>query len=95
MPEQIERVTLTTDGSPQRLANVLKNAGLVTSTSDGNRMIDQGAVRILRVNETGTLADLVPRPRPRGSAGGRRSAAARPASGPVRGLESDTGPTVV
>jgi probable phosphoglycerate mutase len=27
---------------------------------------DQGAVRILRVNETGTLADLVPRPRPRG-----------------------------
>jgi tyrosyl-tRNA synthetase len=45
-PEEIERVTLTTDGSPQRLANVLKNAGLVTSTSDGNRMIDQGAVRI-------------------------------------------------
>jgi tyrosyl-tRNA synthetase len=46
VPEQIERVTLTTDGSPQRLANVLKNAGLVASTSDGNRMIDQGAVRI-------------------------------------------------
>jgi tyrosyl-tRNA synthetase len=46
VPENIERVTLTTDGSPQRLANVLKNAGLVASTSDGNRMIDQGAVRI-------------------------------------------------
>jgi tyrosyl-tRNA synthetase len=46
VPEQIERVTLTTDGTPQRLANVLKNAGLVASTSDGNRMIDQGAVRI-------------------------------------------------
>jgi tyrosyl-tRNA synthetase len=46
VPEQIERVTLTIDGSPQRLANVLKNAGLVPSTSDGNRMIDQGAVRI-------------------------------------------------
>jgi tyrosyl-tRNA synthetase len=46
VPEQIERVTLTTDGSPQRLANVLRNAGLVVSTSDGNRMIDQGAVRI-------------------------------------------------
>src|SRR6186713_1273993 len=46
VPEQIEKVTLTTDGSPQRLANVLKNAGLVASTSDGNRMIDQGAVRI-------------------------------------------------
>jgi tyrosyl-tRNA synthetase len=46
VPEQIESITLTTDGSPQRLANVLKSAGLVTSTSDGNRMIDQGAVRI-------------------------------------------------
>ena len=46
VPEQIERVSLTTDGTPQRLANVLKNAGLVASTSDGNRMIDQGAVRI-------------------------------------------------
>jgi tyrosyl-tRNA synthetase len=46
VPEQIERVTLTTDGNPQRLANVLKNAGLVASTSDGNRMIDQGAVRV-------------------------------------------------
>jgi len=40
VPEQIERITLTTDGAPQRLANVLKNAGLVASTSDGNRMID-------------------------------------------------------
>jgi len=46
VPAEIELVTLTTDGSPQRLANVLKNAGLVSSTSDGNRMIDQGAVRI-------------------------------------------------
>jgi tyrosyl-tRNA synthetase len=46
VPEQIERVTLTTDGAAQRLANVLKGAGLVASTSDGNRMIDQGAVRV-------------------------------------------------
>jgi tyrosyl-tRNA synthetase len=52
VPEQIERVTLTTDGSPQRLANVLKNAGLVASTSDGNRMIDQGAVRVGETTET-------------------------------------------
>jgi tyrosyl-tRNA synthetase len=52
VPEQIERVSLTTDGSPQRLANVLKNAGLVSSTSDGNRMIDQGAVRIGESAET-------------------------------------------
>jgi tyrosyl-tRNA synthetase len=46
VPEHIEKITLTTDGSAQRLANVLKNAGLVPSTSDGNRMIDQGAVRV-------------------------------------------------
>ena len=46
VPEQIEKINLTTDGSPQRLANVLKSAGLVASTSDGNRMIDQGAVRV-------------------------------------------------
>ncbi len=52
VPEQIERVTLTTDGTPQRLANVLKNAGLVASTSDGNRMIDQGAVRVGESAET-------------------------------------------
>ena len=52
VPEQIERVCLTTDGAPQRLANVLKSAGLVASTSDGNRMIDQGAVRVGNSPET-------------------------------------------
>jgi tyrosyl-tRNA synthetase len=52
VPEEIERVTLTTDGAPQRLANVLKNSGLVASTSDGNRMIDQGAVRVGGTPET-------------------------------------------
>jgi len=52
VPAEIEQVTLTTDGTPQRLANVLKNAGLVSSTSDGNRMIDQGAVRIGESAET-------------------------------------------
>jgi tyrosyl-tRNA synthetase len=46
VPEHIDKIILTTDGSAQRLANVLKNAGLVSSTSDGNRMIDQGAVRV-------------------------------------------------
>ncbi len=45
LPENIEEVVLTA-AAPQRLANVLKAAGLVASTSDGNRMIDQGAVRL-------------------------------------------------
>jgi tyrosyl-tRNA synthetase len=52
VPAEIERVTLTTAGAPQRLANVLKGAGLVASTSDGNRMIDQGAVRLGASAET-------------------------------------------
>jgi len=59
VPAEIEQVTLTTDGSPQRLANVLKNAGLVSSTSDGNRMIDQGAVRV--GNSAETLAKIAGR----------------------------------
>jgi len=45
VPEKIETASIATDGSPQRLANVLKAAGLVSSVSDGNRQIDQGAVR--------------------------------------------------
>ena len=45
VPEKIETTTIATDGNPQRLANVLKAAGLVSSVSDGNRQIDQGAVR--------------------------------------------------
>jgi len=52
VPEKIDEVSLTTGGAPQRLANVLKSAGLVASTSDGNRMIDQGAVRIGSSAET-------------------------------------------
>jgi tyrosyl-tRNA synthetase len=52
VPEKIDSFTLTTDGAAQRLANVLKAAGLVASTSDGNRMIDQGAVRVGATPET-------------------------------------------
>jgi len=46
IPEKIDTVAVPLDGKPQRLANILKAAGLVASTSDGNRMIDQGAVRL-------------------------------------------------
>ena len=48
VPESIDTVAIETDGAAWRLANVLKSAGLVSSTSEGNRMIDQGAVRIGR-----------------------------------------------
>jgi tyrosyl-tRNA synthetase len=46
IPEKIDSVTVLIDASQQRLANILKSAGLVASTSDGYRMIEQGAVRV-------------------------------------------------
>ena len=52
IPEKIDTAVVPLDGKPQRLANILKAAGLVASTSDGNRMIDQGAVRLGSSAET-------------------------------------------
>ena len=46
LPEEIESVTLTAPEGELAIANVLKLAGLVGSTSDAMRMIKQGAVRI-------------------------------------------------
>ena len=46
MPDEMPEVELLSTESEMGLANVLKNAGLVNSTSDGMRMIKQGAVRI-------------------------------------------------
>lgn len=45
LPDEIPEVTLNTD-SPIGIANVMKDAGLVASTSEGYRMIKQGAVKI-------------------------------------------------
>jgi tyrosyl-tRNA synthetase len=46
MPDEMPELTLVagTDGMP--LANLLKEAGLVSSTSEAFRMIKQGAVKI-------------------------------------------------
>ena len=46
VPEKIDTVRLVADGKATRVANVLKMAGLVASASEGNRLIDQGAVRV-------------------------------------------------
>jgi len=46
MPEEIPDVTLEGQGGKLGIAHLLKNAGLVSSTSDAFRMIKQGAVRI-------------------------------------------------
>jgi tyrosyl-tRNA synthetase len=46
VPDQIESTVLHAGAEGLRLANALKGCGLVASTSEGNRMIDQGAVRV-------------------------------------------------
>jgi tyrosyl-tRNA synthetase len=46
LPDQIGCTVLEAQGGAMRLANALKGCGLVASTSDGNRMIEQGAVRV-------------------------------------------------
>ncbi|HZO21291.1 MAG TPA: tyrosine--tRNA ligase [Steroidobacteraceae bacterium] len=46
VPDDLEPLTVFVDGAGLRLANVLKAAGLAASTSEANRKIDEGAVRI-------------------------------------------------
>jgi tyrosyl-tRNA synthetase len=46
MPEDMPELTLTSDDGSLGLAHLLKGAGLVASTSEAFRMIQQGAVRI-------------------------------------------------
>lgn len=46
MPSDIPDVTVPAGEEGVQIARMLKEAGLVSSTSDGNRMIDQGGVRI-------------------------------------------------
>lgn len=59
LPEEMPELTLTAPEGGYPIANLLKDAGLVKSTSDAFRMIKQGAVRIHgeRVTDRGlTLA---------------------------------------
>jgi len=46
LPQSIEEKSLMCDGESMPIANVLKLAGLVASTSEGLRLVRQGAVRI-------------------------------------------------
>ena len=46
LPDDIPEVTLTIEGDSIPIANALKDAGLVSSTSDAHRMLKQGAVKI-------------------------------------------------
>jgi len=57
LPDDIPEVELSADGEGLPLANVLKQAGLTSSTSEALRMIRQGAVRIdgERVEDPGLI----------------------------------------
>lgn len=46
MPDEIEEVTVASNGGNLGIAHLLKEAGLVSSTSEAFRMIKQGAVKI-------------------------------------------------
>ena len=46
VPEDLPLRVIAVQGAGLRLANLLKEAGLVASTSEANRKIDEGAVRI-------------------------------------------------
>ncbi|HEY3785523.1 MAG TPA: tyrosine--tRNA ligase [Steroidobacteraceae bacterium] len=52
VPSDLEAQTVFVEGAGLRLANVLKSAGLAASTSEANRKIDEGAVRIDGVRAT-------------------------------------------
>ncbi len=59
MPDQIEEISVASRDGGLGLAHLLKEAGLVTSTSEAFRMIKQGAVRIdgERVEDQGLNVD--------------------------------------
>ena len=46
VPDDMPEVSLALPAEGMRIANLLKEAGLVNSTSEGMRMIKQGAVKI-------------------------------------------------
>ena len=46
LPTELNEVNLDNDGKAMPITQVMRSAGLVTSTSEGFRLIEQGAVRI-------------------------------------------------
>jgi tyrosyl-tRNA synthetase len=46
LPDDIEEIRIVSDVNGLAIANLLKQAGLVKSTSEALRMIEQGAVKI-------------------------------------------------
>ena len=55
VPTDLAPVAIAVDATGLRVANVLKAAGLAASTSEANRKIDEGAVKVdgVRVTDRG------------------------------------------
>ena len=60
MPDDMPEHELHTDGPAIPVANLLKEAGLVKSTSEALRMIKQGAVKIDGEKQTDTKLEIQP-----------------------------------
>ncbi len=46
IPDEVEEITLVTEGPTLGIAQMLKQSGLVPSTAEANRMIEQGGVKL-------------------------------------------------
>jgi len=58
IPDEMDELTLSTEGSGYSIANLLKDAGLASSTSEAIRMINQGAVKISGEKVTDTKLEV-------------------------------------
>jgi tyrosyl-tRNA synthetase len=52
VPENVEEITLTTEGASLWIAKALSSAGLVKSTGEGKRLVEQGGVDVDRQRVT-------------------------------------------
>jgi tyrosyl-tRNA synthetase len=52
VPDDVEEITVTTDGPTLWIAKALSSAGLVKSTGEGKRLVEQGGVEIDRTRVT-------------------------------------------
>ena len=58
IPDEMDELTLSTEGTGYSIANLLKDAGLASSTSEAIRMINQGAVKIEGEKVTDTKLEV-------------------------------------
>ena len=58
IPDEMDELTLSTEGTGYSIANLLKDAGLASSTSEAIRMINQGAVKISGEKVTDTKLEV-------------------------------------